>query len=136
MNQFAMKGCLEKQHIKKGQIYKVHPFLKFLCPKSLSKTIMSTELFLENRIFLVVKNHFPLYFVKNAWLKHLILHLCPWVWFSSQKFFSHDVLPSLMEKTKWTYVLLLLEECHFSTTNFDLWMSKGAHNVFALVINF
>jgi hypothetical protein len=79
------------------------------------------------------KNHSPLKFVKNVWLKHLILHLCPWVWFSSQKFFSHDVLPHLMEKTKWTYVLRLLEECHFATISFDLWISKGAHNVFALI---
>jgi hypothetical protein len=31
-----------------------------------------------------------------------------------------------MEKTKWTYVLLLLEKCHFPTTSFDLWMSKDA----------
>ncbi len=41
-----------------------------------------------------------------------------------------------MEKTKETYVLPLLNDCYCATTNFDLWMSKGAHDVFALVINF
>ncbi len=35
-----------------------------------------------------------------------------------------------MEKTKQTYVLPLLDECYCGTTNFDLWMSKGANDVF------
>ncbi len=26
-------------------------------------------------------------------------------------------------------------KCYYVITNFDLWMSKGAHDVFALVIN-
>jgi hypothetical protein len=30
--------------------------------------------------------------------------------------------------------LLLLEKCHSITTSFDLWIFKGVHNVFALVI--
>ncbi len=34
------------------------------------------------------------------------------------------------------HVLPLLNDCYCDTTNFDLWMSKGAHDVFALVINF
>jgi hypothetical protein len=34
MNQFAMKGCLEKQPIKKGQIYQIHPFLIFCVQKA------------------------------------------------------------------------------------------------------
>jgi hypothetical protein len=44
-------------------------------------------------------------------------------------FFSPTVLPKLVEKTKETYVLPLLHECYCVTTNFDLWMSKGAHDV-------
>ncbi len=38
-----------------------------------------------------------------------------------------------MEKTNETYVLPLLNDCCYATTNFDMWMSKGAHDVFALV---
>jgi putative flippase GtrA len=34
------------------------------------------------------------------------------------------------------HVLSILVDCVFIITNFDLWMSKGAHNVFALVMNF
>jgi hypothetical protein len=42
-----------------------------------------------------------------------------------------------VEKTNETYVLAFFEKYYFSmTTNFDLYMSKGAHNVFALVIIF
>jgi DNA-directed RNA polymerase subunit H (RpoH/RPB5) len=41
-----------------------------------------------------------------------------------------------LEKTNQLYVVLTLAKCYFITTKFDLWMSKGAYNVFALVINF
>ncbi len=41
-----------------------------------------------------------------------------------------------MEKTKETYVLPLLNDCICAIINFDLWMSKGAHDVFILVIIF
>jgi hypothetical protein len=41
-----------------------------------------------------------------------------------------------VEKTKETYVLPLLNDCSCATTNFDLWMSKGAHDVFILIIIF
>jgi hypothetical protein len=33
-------------------------------------------------------------------------------------------------------VLSRLIDCIFATTSFDLWMSKGVHDIFALVINF
>jgi len=41
-----------------------------------------------------------------------------------------------MEKTKQTYVLHLLEKYHSIIASFDLWMSKGAYDVFALIIFF
>ncbi len=41
-----------------------------------------------------------------------------------------------MEKTKEIYVLPKLVNCIFATPSFDLWMSKGAHDTFVLVINF
>ncbi len=41
-----------------------------------------------------------------------------------------------MEETKETYVFLLLNDCSCATANFDLWMSKGPHDVFVLVIIF
>jgi hypothetical protein len=37
---------------------------------------------------------------------------------------------------KQIYVFPKLTDCIFATTSFDLWMSKGAHDIFALVINF
>jgi hypothetical protein len=45
-------------------------------------------------------------------------------------------LPELVEKIKETYVLLLLNDYNCAIANFDFWMSKGAHDVFILVINF
>jgi hypothetical protein len=42
----------------------------------------------------------------------------------------------LMENTLQMYVFPALVKCHFTTISFDMWMSKGAYNVFALIINF
>jgi len=46
------------------------------------------------------------------------------------------MLLDLVKKTKQACVLLILAKCVFITRSFDLWMSKGAHDVFALVLNF
>jgi hypothetical protein len=93
-------------------------------------------MFVENLTQLIVKNYLPLQFVESMWLKCLMLQLCLCVQFPSQKLFSSIVLLELVEKTKETYVLPLQNNCSCATTNFDLWMSKGAHDVFVSVINF
>jgi hypothetical protein len=41
-----------------------------------------------------------------------------------------------MEKTNELYVLFALVEYHSTRPSFNLWMSNGVYNVFALVINF
>jgi hypothetical protein len=46
------------------------------------------------------------------------------------------MLFGLMEKPKQLYVLLALVECDFTIAHFDLWMPKGAHDIFAPMINF
>jgi hypothetical protein len=58
------------------------------------------------------------------------------VQFLFQKLFSNIVLLELVEKTKETYILPLLNDYSCGIANFDLWMSKGAHDVFILVIFF
>jgi hypothetical protein len=52
------------------------------------------------------------------------------------KLFSQAFLPNLVEKTKELYVLPQLAKCLLTIANFDLWMSKGTHGIFALVVNF
>jgi hypothetical protein len=76
-----------------------------------------------------------LQFVESVWFKHLILHLSPKVVFFFRKQFSQETLPNLVEKTKEVYVLPKLTNCIFAITSFDIWMSKGAHDIFVLVIN-
>jgi hypothetical protein len=49
---------------------------------------------------------------------------------------SNIILTKLVEKTKETYVFPLLNDCSCATASFDLWMSKGAHDVFVFVIIF
>jgi hypothetical protein len=41
-----------------------------------------------------------------------------------------------LEKAKQLHVLPVLTKCHYVTTSFDLRMSKGGHDIFALVIIF
>jgi integral membrane sensor domain MASE1 len=41
-----------------------------------------------------------------------------------------------VEKTKQSYVLLALAYCYSITTSFDLWMPKGAYDIFFVVANF
>jgi len=41
-----------------------------------------------------------------------------------------------VEKMKQVYVLPKLIDCIYATTSFDLWWSKGVHDIFTLVINF
>jgi len=40
-----------------------------------------------------------------------------------------------VEKTKEVYILPKLTNCFFSIASFDMWMSKGVHDIFAFVIN-
>jgi hypothetical protein len=70
------------------------------------------------------------------WLKRLILCLCPKLNFLSKRQFSQEILPRLVEKTSQQYVHLALANSFSTTTSFDLWISKGTYDVFALMINF
>jgi hypothetical protein len=82
-----------------------------------------------------VKNNLPLQF-ESVWFKHLILHLSPRVVFPDTKQFFQEIFPILVEKIKQVYVLLKLTDCISVTVSFDLWMSRGAHDIFALIIIF
>jgi hypothetical protein len=46
------------------------------------------------------------------------------------------MLPNLLEKTKQTYVSLVLAKCVSINRNFDLWIFEMALDVFALGVNF
>ncbi len=56
--------------------------------------------------------------------------------FSFQKIVFTRMVAHVNGKNKKLYVLLALAKCNYVTTSFDLWVLKGAHNIFALVINF
>jgi len=56
--------------------------------------------------------------------------------FPGRKVFVDEVLSGLVEKTMLTYVHPTFVNCILTTCTFDLWMSKGAHDVFAIVVNF
>jgi hypothetical protein len=56
------------------------------------------------------------------------VQLCLHVVFPFKKTFIQEVLLNLVEKTKQTYVLLIIAKCVFTISSFDLWMSKWAHD--------
>jgi hypothetical protein len=55
--------------------------------------------------------------------------------FLNIKVFVDDVFSRLVEKTTFTYVHPTLANYISTTCTFDLWMSKGAHDMFD-VVNF
>jgi hypothetical protein len=77
--------------------------------------------------------------VESVWLKHLILHLCPKLNFPSRRQISQEILLGQVitnSEDKSTICFSRISRFFSITTNFDLWMSKGAYDVFTLVINF
>jgi hypothetical protein len=62
--------------------------------------------------------------------------LCPKVVFINEKVFVDDVFFKLAEKTMLTYVHPTFAYCISATCTFDLWMSKDAHDVFIVGVNF
>ncbi len=56
--------------------------------------------------------------------------------FPNINIFVDDVLSGLVEKTIFTYVHPTLVNCILAIYTFDLWMSKGVHDVFVIVVNF
>jgi len=75
---------------------------------------------LEDLTPLIVENHLLMHLVESQWLKRFSLHLCLRV-----------NLLELVEKTKQLYILPNLTYCYFIIASFNLWMSKGAYDIFA-----
>jgi hypothetical protein len=132
-----LRNIFEKQPTKKRPMCLTLKYQSFLVQKILSRGMLCIKSnFCKNLILLVIKNHLLIQFVDSTWLKCLVMHLCPRVVFPSRKKNSQEVLVDLVKNTKEKYVLLKLKQCYSTTTSFYLWMSKGAHDVFALVISF
>ena len=70
------------------------------------------------------------------WLRQFALRRDPRVVFPSCKSLTEDVLLAMVEHTLKTIVRPALSACCTVTATFDLWMSKGAQDTFALVVNF
>ncbi len=56
--------------------------------------------------------------------------------FPSRKVFVESILPSSIKKTMTMYVYPTLVNCVSTIFTFDLWMLKGAHDIFVVVVNF
>ncbi len=56
--------------------------------------------------------------------------------FPSKKVFVGEVLLALVKKALVTYVQLALASYMSTTCTFDLWMSRGTHDMFVVIVNF
>jgi hypothetical protein len=75
---------------------------------------------LEDLALLFVENHLLMHLVESQWLMKFILHLCPKVVMLFKKQVTKEILLELVEITKQLYVLLVLANCYFITSSFDL----------------
>jgi hypothetical protein len=48
---------------------------------------------------------------------------------------SQKMFPKLVKKKKQLYVLPTLKKSNSTTLSFDVWMSKGVHDIFVHMIN-
>lgn len=74
--------------------------------------------------------------VESIWLQRLTYKLCPQVVFQFMKTFVEDILFGFIKKTMIMYMQPTLVNCLRATYTFDLWMSKEAHDVFDVIVNF
>ncbi len=132
-----VKSELKRQLVKNRQNVSSSEISEFFIAKvPCKKKDAQLKQILEDLALLIIKSHMPVHFVESPWLKRFALQLNLHIVFMSKKIFQQDVIPTLVQKTKEDYVLLELFQCVSATANFDLWMSKGAYDIFALVINF
>jgi len=75
----------------------------------------------------------PLSICDNIWLRRLVLRLCPR---ASWAMFVEKVLLAMVKKTMQLHLLLELAMATTLSVSFDLWMSRGGVDTFALVINY
>jgi len=72
-------------------------------------------------------------FIENPWLKCLVLQQCGHVQFPSHRQMVIDVVLNLVEKTNDKCVITILASYVICTCSFDLWMSCGGFDTFAMV---
>ncbi len=92
--------------------------------------------FLEDSVLYICKRYKNLSTCKNIWLWRLVLCQCPCVNFPPCSNLVEHVLPKMVQKTMDLHVLHIFETTTTIATSFDLWMSKGGVDIFALMINY
>ncbi len=87
-------------------------------------------------MLVVVKGLFALNTIENILMKQFGLWKDPQLVFPSCRTLIKEVFPCMVKHTLEEFVLLYINVVISITTIIDLWMSKGALDIFALVINF
>jgi len=81
--------------------------------------------FLEDFMLFVIKGFLPMRAIESIWFKLWTLNV-----------FVEKVMLALVKETLTKYVHLVLFTCFPITCTFKSWMSKGAHYVVVVIMNF
>ncbi len=87
-------------------------------------------------MLLVVKSLLPLNTIESLRMKWFGLQRDPQAMFPSWRTLIEDILLSMVEFTLQEFVFPYVNATTSIIATFDLWVSKGAFDTFALVINF
>jgi hypothetical protein len=93
-------------------------------------------IFEEDLLLYIAKSLKPLSTVDDPWFKSMIKQSNPKLTVPSRSMLSRHMIPAMVKKCETKYMLPKLAQCQTGTASFDLWMSRGAKDIFALVWNF
>ena len=89
--------------------------------------------FMKNLTLLVGKALRPLRTVECPWNRRLVADLDPRIKFPCRKTFTASILPKFAGETRTTYVINHMKYASCVTITFDLWMSRGAQDIFSVM---
>ncbi len=90
--------------------------------------------FIDDLVLLIMKGLFLLNIVENIWMRRFGLQRDRWVMFPPCNTLTEDILPFMMKCTLQELVFPFINAVIFVITTFDLWINKGAFDIFAFVI--
>ncbi len=128
-----LRGKVERQPTKKYQ--SSNQLSIFLLPKILSRKIICNKIcFLKIWACWFLKINCPCNLWKVYWRNIYVCICVQDSYFVHKAIFTINVV-ELVEKTN-SCVLPTLAKNNFTIVSFDLWLSKGTHDIFSFSINF
>lgn len=128
---FAKTNPFEKQNSKVWKVVTPSSIFTFFGNTTSQE---EQKAFIDDLVLLIMKGLFLLNIVENIWMRWFGLQRDRWAMFPSCKTLTDDILPFMMKCTLQELVFPFINAAIFVITTFDLWINKGAFDIFTLVI--